>query len=110
MDYYGLSARAEGETVTVRVDRGNGQTVDSVALPVATVLLEGSAVAGGTLTATLQGGDAVVFVEFYFDGSIQSRGSLGTHVLSSGQLGKTAHAVIQDAQGHRYRSTPLELV
>ena len=24
MDYYGLSARAEGETVTVRVNRGNG--------------------------------------------------------------------------------------
>jgi hypothetical protein len=111
MDYYGLSARAEGDLVTVRVDRGNGQTVVSEPLPVATVLLDGTAAVGSTLLATLQGGAAaVLFVEFYFDGSIQSRGSLGTHVLSAQQLGTTAHAVFQDTQGRRYRSAPKELV
>ena len=109
MDYYGLSARAEGETVTVRVNRGNGLTVDSAPLPVATVLLEGPAIVGGTLSATVRGA-TIMFVEFYFDGSIQSRGSLGVHVLSAQQLGTSVHVVIQDTQGRRYRSAAKELV
>ena len=107
MDYLRLGARAEGETVVVEVDRGNGEMALSVPVPVRTVVLVR---AGGSLRATIHGpGDAVVFVEFYLDGSIQSRGSLGTHVLSPQDAGATAFAVVQDAQGRRFRSETIDV-
>ena len=43
------------------MNRGNGLTVDSAPLPVATVLLEGPAIVGGTLSATVRGA-TIMFV------------------------------------------------